>query len=71
MASEKGVVPMLPILLQGRKQIALAFRVSPNKVNEWVEEGAPVFQVGGMWQADYFDMKNWMLATRPAKSHLA
>ena len=71
MGEEKGIVPMLPILLQGRKQIAITFKVNPNKVNDWVAEGAPVFQVGGMWQADYFDLKNWLLATRPAKNQLA
>lgn len=67
----KGPVSVIPILLQGRKQIAITFKVHPDKVKEWVAEGAPVFQVGGMWQADYFDLKNWLLATRPAKNQLA
>lgn len=53
-------VAQVPVLLQGRRQIAACFRVRPAVVTQWAREGAPMYQAGQMWQADYMRMVLWL-----------
>lgn len=57
-----------PFLMQGKKRIAEVFKVKPETVTEWVRDGAPIFLVGKMWQAEYSNLVRWLEEVKPAKN---
>ena len=53
--------------LRGRQRIAAAFGVSVLTVNQWVDEGAPIFCVGRSYQACYLSLVKWLEKHKRAK----
>lgn len=56
-----------PFLISGKQKIADVFHVHPTTVSEWVNEGAPVFLVGKMWQTEYSNLVRWLEEVKPAR----
>ena len=46
--------------LCGARTIARTFGVSRSTVSAWKEAGAPIFQVGKIYQASYSELWNWL-----------
>lgn len=41
-------------------EIAKFFGVSEDTVREWREAGAPLFFIGKKWQANYYELWEWL-----------
>jgi hypothetical protein len=71
MADEKNCFLLSTKLLQRKEVIAEIFGVNPETVTTWAKEGAPIFLVGNMYQADYHALVEWLRENRPASKNLS
>lgn len=49
-----------PVHLRGAEEIAQVFGVHIRTVREWKDAGAPIIVLGKKYQANYFDLWEWL-----------
>ena len=49
-----------PVHLKGAEAIAARFGVNSNTVKKWAREGAPIYNVGRKYQANYLRLSQWL-----------
>ena len=49
-----------PVHMRGAEEIAAVFGVHVKTVREWKADGAPILMLGKKYQANYYDLWEWL-----------
>jgi phage terminase Nu1 subunit (DNA packaging protein) len=71
LADNEKIFLLAPMHLKRKEDIAVAFGVNPETVTSWAKDGAPIFLVGNMYQADYHALVEWLSKNKHAFKNLS